>query len=337
MKTVAPGLLVAAALVSVNCLAGVPSPEDDSTKRIVRSSAQQDVPCTPRRRLGFHEPLFGIYQFTKDDESSARLHYSFRYTVTDPGCEAPSRASSAAARADYERMRRHGRHEWYLSYTGQFDFYMGTRDSGPVINRISNPALHYRSYLGKRSGLPQPMQWWDVSIEHRSTGQTTDPNLRTSSGEYSTQTAHERGDHAYLDTMSQDTNFVSLEARWDLGPVRLWSRWKPVYFATTTAVTWGPMAGSNVSIADYDRFRFILGYRLADAPRLIDEKWLYGEWTVGDKGLLTDSFNISAYLPFKLGQLNIPFFARYHHGPLHTLSDFAKEQRSLGFGLLLLQ
>lgn len=337
MKTVPPGLFVAAALASLECLAGVPSPEDDSTKRIVRSS-QREVPCAPRRRLGFHEPLFGIYQFTKDDDSSARLHYSFRYTVTDPGCEVPNRASSAAERVEYERMRRHGRHEWYLSYTGQFDFYMGTRDSGPVINRISNPALHYRNYLGRQSGLPRPMQWWDVSIEHRSTGQTTDPKLRAPNGELAAQLAQERNDHAYLDTMSQDTNFVSVEARWDWRRVSVWSRWKPLYFATTTAITWGPMAGSGVSIADYDRFRFILGYRLADAgKRLIEQEWIYGEWTVGDKGLLTDSFNISVYFPFKLGQLNIPFFARYHHGPLHTLSDFANDQRSIGFGLLLLQ
>lgn len=35
----------------------------------------------------------------------------------------------------------------YISYTGQFDFYMGTRNSGPVVNRISDLAIHFQWLL----------------------------------------------------------------------------------------------------------------------------------------------------------------------------------------------
>ena len=34
--------------------------------------------------------------------------------------------------------------ELNLSYTNHSDFYARARDSGPVINRISNPGLHLR-------------------------------------------------------------------------------------------------------------------------------------------------------------------------------------------------
>jgi hypothetical protein len=320
-RYLAIGLAMAVALP---CL-GQPGPEDDSD-RLPQAEVSLPAPgpeCRTRRRLGFHEPLYGLYKFTEGDDDAIRLHYSFKYTLTEPGCELTDASGKVELRAP--------NHEIFVSYTGEFDFYVGSRESGPVINRISNPALHYR-YFGT-SRFNAGWRWLDLGVEHRSTGQTTDPE-DTVGGVYRTQIEDAAGNHAYFDSLSQDTNFVSLDTRYDVKDwLRLWARWKVFYFANKVEVTYGPHQGAEVQ--DYDRVRLTAGYRISAKTRVRDEWWLYGEWTVGDKGLKTDSLDVSAYLPFKLW-IHWPLYIRAHFGPNEILSDFTRERNSIGFGFQFL-
>jgi hypothetical protein len=361
-------LILAAALPPLPAL----SQDDETADRVrlctPRPSADPDedyrIPllCADPPRVRPHEQIYAVYQRAEDDDNAGRLHYSFRYTLFTPNCIARYRAQydrddfknrtpaekSALADAVRECLKEYdNRSEWYLMYTGQFDFYWGTRDSGPVVNRVSNPGAHYRRYTAK--GLrPAPggngereihLRWWDVGVEHRSNGQTTDAYALAPDGRYRADLENESGNRAYIDSISQDTNYLSVEAAYEYGErVQFALRVKPFYFSNDTAVTWGPLLGQQVRMQDYDRARFSVEWTFgATSRQRARQRRLDLEWTVGDKALKTDSLNAALYWPATWGDWTIPLYLRAHYGPLQTLSDFTREQASIGAGLLLLE
>lgn len=353
--------LAAAVAIAVPICCSAASPVlDDPEKELARrctpdlaGGLTMPAECDTHPRLRAHEPIYAIYQTTDDDERAFRLNYSFRYMLFQRDCLAayrearesdvrqlprkePADHRAIAADAlkcldDYNR-----RDEIYLTYTGQFDFYWTTRPSGPVINRISNPGFHYRRHVNLPWG-PLTVSWLDAGVEHRSNGQTTD--AKDAEGRLRAQAAYEANDHAYLDSISQDTNFFALETALKIGRLYEVQARLKAYFSNETNVTWGPHADTDVQMSDYDRARVIVTYRFDGGRRKLD-----AEWTVGDKGLKTDSFDLGLYFPAKLCpfrwricELEVPWYARAHFGPLHTLSDFTQRYSSFGFGVLLLE
>ena len=312
-------------------------------------------------RLSSYDPIYAVYQGAHDDERSIRLHYSMRYLLFMPDCLAnygaalneeartgglDSSEKAAIARNAVDCIKGFDqRHEFFLAYTGEFDFYWNTRNSSPVVNRINNPGAHYRRHINSYGERSIRFRWIDLSLEHRSNGQSTDPSIRVTDassqdfGRYRTQVEYEKGNHAYLDSISQSTNFAAAQALFQIGDgLNLWTRVKLFYFANNTAITWGPMADQNVQMWDYDRLTLAAAYRIGgEKTSRSDERRLFADWTLGAKGLATDSFNFGLYWPVRVGGVPVPLFARLHYGPLNTLSDFAKEQTSFGVGLLLLQ
>jgi len=249
--------------------------------------------------------LFGHWMrnpgWTGNDERAMRAQYSFRYVLV-------------------------GRSAWdlALSYTGEFDFYMNTRPSGPVINRLSNPALRAR-YVPRRARTEQGVGSVELSYEHESDGQTTE----VAGGREAelAQDAYNRGDRAYFDEISRGSDFVSVGLDLPEGStglpvsVRAKLRW---YTHQDSAVTWGPLAGRGERLADYHRLRVRIGKQTRLG--LID-----GQWTLGDGGLRTDSFEIG-WQPAPSWNL-LPLYVRYHRGPLNTLSNYSQRQDSIGIGL----
>lgn len=300
-------------------------------------------------RFGIFEPGYAIARKSQNDEKALRLHFSMQYALFIKDCLSAYRAAPATSRPEAARQAREclrdfesNRHDIFLMYSGEFDFYWTTRPSGPVVNRISNPGGHYRQYRDPTGRW----RWWDIGIEHRSDGQTTDPFARITDptspnfGRYQAQVEAERGNHAYLDSLSQDTNYLAVEVYHQLdGHTGLATRLKPAYFATNVVAIGGPAGVQSVRMEDYDRLRFTLTYRLGDEhpDERSKEKRVQVEWTLGDQGLATDSINLNLFLPGSFGGWNIPFFARLHAGPLNTLSDFARSQTSFGVGLFLLE
>jgi hypothetical protein len=57
------------------------------------------------------------------------------------------------------------RNEFFLAYTGEFDFYWNTRDSSPVVNRINNPGAHYRRHINLTGERGVRLRWIDFSVE----------------------------------------------------------------------------------------------------------------------------------------------------------------------------
>jgi hypothetical protein len=253
------------------------------------------------------------------DERALRVQYSFKYTLL--GCAPGARPKSEGLAPAPDPLSS----EVFVAYTGQFDFYMGTRPSGPVINRISNPGIHWR--------LPVKALWKDLapntavvlSVEHRSDGQVFEPTR--GAGSEVAQRAYDGQDRALFDTISRGSNFLGVHAQADqiLGVQRVdLSATLHAYFSQDSAITWGPLRNSGTRIADYDRLWMRAGTNLS--------QFGYWElaWRIGDRGLKTDSFDLGWQAPESWA---LPIYARLHRGPMNTLSNYTQRQDSLGMGL----
>lgn len=250
-----------------------------------------------------YEPNYFIYRWAEEDETALRAHISFQYKLHEYGHD------------DLVDLIRNS--YFYFSYTGEFDFYTGTRDSGPVVNRVNNPAVHWRKVYSD-------FKFIDVSLEHKSNGQSTE--VATPRQIERTQLAYLEGDRHFFDTISRGSDFLAVEGKYKTLDCS-WSFYAKakIYLRTDYAVTWGSDAGNDLSIEDYDRVRFLVNYKIGEGE-------LGVEWTLGDKHLNTDSWNID-YLFSK--DAIIPIYVRYHYGPLFTLSNYTKEENYIGVGIKL--
>lgn len=261
-----------------------------------------------------HEPSYGVYQKAEEDETALRAHYSFRY-VLDPVPDKESVEQDSAKPCLPQPRFEAG---WYLKYTGEFDFYAGSRDSGPVINRISNPGMHYR-WRQPVAGITS-LRWVDLGLEHLSNGQTTE--VHSASEAARAQKAYDEGDHKFFDTVSRGMNFFSTEVRLGqtedpLGSLYAKARF---YFHQDTGVTWGPWAGKGTTISDYDliRLTWVRATGVEDGEFSVT-------WTLGEKGWATDSWDLD-YLPSATNRWT--WYLRYHQGPLQTLSNYTQIGRA---------
>jgi outer membrane phospholipase A len=275
-----------------------------------------------------YEDNYMLYQqmdnrgWAERDESAFRGHYSFKYSLLcRPRPETPDETSSRKYRNECDDTN-----ELFLFYTGAFDFYMGTRPSGPVINRLSNPGLQWRMPWRRRFDLGA-MAPSNVSIglEHMSNGQTIE--VGSPRDIEAAQRAYEARDRVYFDQISRGVDFVSLGADWQsdrgLGPSgKLQLRH---YLHQDTDVTWGPRARDQPRLADYQRATMLVRYAWSDSLAFETR------WTVGDRGLKTDSWDFGVQLT--LGNHVIPLYFHVHHGPLNTLSNYTQRQDSIGIGL----
>jgi len=314
-----------------------------------------DLCDSKKSRLTAYQPNYAILQNTNDDERSIEVHYSFKYSFTKPHCMPLKKSKGSDAYPDIDCLNDYdSRWEAFFTYTGEFDFYMGTRDSSPVVNRISNPAFHYRKHLGDTfSGKAMSLEWLNVAIEHRSDGQVIEADEKITDpaspdfGRYRAQVELEKGNHQYFDAISRGANYFSFEGKLNIGKshseykvcneelscVSTWVSAK-LYFTKDSDVYWGPQANRGITISDYDRFRFVIADAFNTSFSPIPKMELGLEWTVGDELLSTDSFDINVFFPWiPKDNLKIPLYLRAHIGPMNTLSDYTKEQNSIGIGV----
>lgn len=241
------------------------------------------------------------------DDGALRAHYSFKYRVTPDKC-----LPTVFGRAS----------EVFLSYTGEFDFYLGTRPSGPVINRLSNPALHWHTIETNHIGSKYD---FDVGLEHRSDGQVTE--VITPAEADRAQRAYDSKDKEFFDTISRGSNYLSFtmlqQDAFGIPKLSFRSRLK-LYLTRDSRVTWGPLAGGGSSISRYD----LLNLR----ARYATERFGIVEidYVVGSNGLAGDSLTVGW---FAKPDTALPIYLRVHIGPMNTLSNYSQRQDSIGFGL----
>lgn len=268
-------------------------------------------------RLRSYEPSHITWRSATGDKNALRARYSFKYSLL------PNDQNNQPT------------HDLFLKYTGEFDFYVSTRPSGPVINRISNPGIHYQYSYGSQPDLGfGKLKWLGIGVEHLSNGQTTD--VSSASEISKAQAAYVNGDNQYFDGVSRGVNFIMGEAHsvteFSSSKLSLYGKAK-LYLSQDGDITWGPLANKGVRISDYDRIRILARQSFG---KLGDHKYKREasiEWTVGDDFLRTDSFNIDYMEHVSVFGADIPVYVRYHYGPMFTLSNYTQSQKSLGFGV----
>lgn len=304
-----------------------------------------------KRRFKSYEPSFFIYQWSEDfagieDESALEAHYSFQYILFN--CNYTFEPSDKC-------QKKADTFELSISYTGEFDFYAGTRKSGPVISRLNNPAINL-SYKLRESLKFEKFSVSKIGLhfDHRSNGQVVDANKKESTtGNFLTQNALDTGDSKYFDSISRGANFAKLSTRFHIdfwgkdspdnkkcnrspSCVNFWVSYKQ-YVTHDSNITWGTLAGTDTSFKDYDLVKIVA----SDTFSIKYEKGflklthftLEAEYTFGNEFLDTDSVDINVILPVDLWGLNLPLLFRYHNGPMDRLSDYTNSYTSYGLGL----
>lgn len=247
--------------------------------------------------------------------------------VKDEVAQAPGTRSSF-----WQRLRNA---ELFVSYTNRFDFYLGSRDSGPVINRVSNPGLHLRLPVEVGGNEDDRRDAWQLSLEHMSDGQVVEP-ATNARDQLLAQRAYERGDRHFFDTISRGMNFVAVQREW------VWKRSdnEPSfdvrakikhYVGSDSSITWGPLADRGLRFADYERIGVRLGVHLPHLGRF--------ELTsqIGDRGLRRASHTLGwqRNLRWESWNVELPLYVQAHFGPMNTLSNYTQRQDSFGIGLRL--
>jgi hypothetical protein len=323
----------------------------------------QDQPCgavgDAERFAAFHDNYALVNQMSNNgwasrDERAVRGQLSVKYSFV--GCPQrrekdshtlkPAPADTEAKTEGdkdpgkptsfWQRMRNA---ELFVSYTNRFDFYLGSRDSGPVINRLSNPGVHLRlpvrlSSDDKEDGRRDA---WQISLEHMSDGQVVDP-VNNAHDQLLAQQAYERGDHRFFDTLSRGMNYVAVQGEW------VWqlpakkdaqfdvrAKVKAYVGKPESAITWGPLAGQGLKFADYERAKIRLGLYWPHLGRF--------ELTtqIGDRGFSHASHSLGWQYTVRCPFLNLelPIYVLAHYGPMNTLSNYTQRQDSIGFGVRL--
>jgi len=327
----------------------------------------------PISRFQEYKPNFLVWYHTQGSDHW-RAQYSFRYYITRPHCLCGdtdryvyySQKESEKCFKGFQT-----RTAWFFSYTGEFDFYMTTRDSHPVVNRTNMPAIHVRTYkdnlqyfdtLNKKLPFNIDLKWWELALVHRSNGQIFNTNTENytpapvgkDTPQYWTEVQYSKKNERFFDSLSRSENFIQFETKLEIEtnttqePWKLWLSAKSLYFAEESDVNWDPKIPKDTNFADYDRFRIVLAKKwdvnkrvtlpLINVTASIPFVSPSIEWLVGDRFLKTDSTNIGIEIPVKFNdKYAIPFYIRAHLGPMYKLSNYTKSQDAIGIGFILRQ
>lgn len=311
---------------------------------------------TDPARLTAYEDNFAIWNqmrnnaWTGKDEQALRARISFKFTFCGPQFRrsTPARAPASSASQPASSPTGHGEPEptststWcptsellrdaelYFGYTSEFDFYAGTRPSGPVIGRVNAPGFFVRMPASKvLPGNWRESDGLELGLQHRSDGQATEVvsarDARIANQQYAD------ANHPYFDTVSRGANYwlvaadKALDTPSGSDSLHLRAKLRLYIGRQDSDITWGPLAGSGRRFSDYDRLELQTWWRLRKSLQFDLN------WRVGDKGLATDSWTLGA----ELSLFGIPWYVRAHRGPMNTLSNYTQRQDSLGFGLRL--
>jgi hypothetical protein len=264
-----------------------------------------------------------VIQNTENDDVSVEGHMSFRYTLFDCRRNNTEDNWNTCRAMDKDRLQ----FLWHFTYTGEFDFYADSRDSDPVINRISNPALHFQ-WLWQSDNW---IDYIDIGLEHRSDGQVIEIDERDENDNLLTQIAYDENDFKYFDGLSRGSNYLSFNTGssytqdWD------WRASVKLYLTHDTDINWGPLANQGVNIADYDIFN------IAFKGKVPIGDWKFpvvAEYTIGNELFDTDSLELSIGVPVETFRLSLPFYFKFHFGPMDTLSNYTESVYSVSFGLV---
>ena len=326
-------LVASAWLVASSCWAG----EESKLSQSVSGKEFNDP-----QRLTAYEDSYAIWNqmrnngWTTKDEQALRAKISFKYTFCGPQFRRPTgqdrvdKKTPDSAREDSwcPSSGKWADAELFFGYTAEFDFYAGTRTSGPVIGRVNAPGLFVRLPAVRILGADwKETDGLEVGLQHRSDGQatevTSDRDARIANEQYA------GGNRPFFDTISRGANFMMIAVDKELPPppigekLTLRAKLRLYLGQQDSDITWGPLANGGRRFSDYDRLQLHAWWRLSRQTQFDLD------WRLGDRGLATDSWTFG--LEFNVAA--VPLYVRLHRGPMNTLSNYAQRQDSIGIGI----
>ncbi|WP_416305968.1 phospholipase A [Neptunicella sp. SCSIO 80796] len=240
--------------------------------------------------------------------------------------------------------------DWNLAFsaTVEFDFYMGTRHSGPVIGRRYNPGIQYYYSMNRVEGWRE----YRLSVEHESNGQSTE-SLETLNriaadifNEYSDSSHFDMSKARELasETISMGNNFVSLggvyrfnrkelpdnqcdqdfscfDIHFKLRDNTLITDENSGNFRSIEATNQHLSHYQGTTISYFNRFRFGLTGKDYWALEL---SYTTGQINGGRPGS-NSTFLANIYYDLSVGDVVIPLMLKCRTGYLHDLYNFAEK------------
>ncbi|WP_105166587.1 hypothetical protein [Pseudoalteromonas sp. T1lg23B] len=249
-----------------------------------------------------------------------------------------------------------------FSFSGEFDFYLGTRNSGPVVGRRYNPGLQLAWGTVKRDGVIE----WRLSLEHESNGQTTDslPTLLSIARDNKAEYAQDHPDidnYYYLqmatETVSRGSDFLAVggvyrvnlnnvayqDCHSKLSCFDIHLKFRKVLGDPEDEVFWDVTKRLD-QLEDYQGtdITFVSQFSIEDrifkllgGPSTLSLRYRSGEIWGGDMGT-NNTFDLSFTSHLHVtSEVQLPIIFSYHAGYLEELYKYSEKAHYLRVGLAL--
>lgn len=295
------------------------------------------------------------FQYDNDLERAVDVQYSFMYLFSNPELYKLS-INEKSNSSDWD-------YNFAFSFTGEFDFYMGSRFSGPVVGRRYNPGIQF--FWNRKIVSPTFLQTTDFgfSIEHESNGQTTHgegdegvtvdylPSIADDFKRINVDYANSSSDAYYIEmateTISRGYNFIAFYAHHFIGTVKGWTLlagWKLRYDEFTSAddrIFWddnysdskfinhkGTKLGVYARGGEYTKPFEWLGLN----QQAVSVEYRTGQLLTGD-AFDKHTLDVTYMVDLVLGEdTRIPLFVKYHNGYLDEVFNYHIKQEKWLFG-----
>lgn len=271
-----------------------------------------------------------------EDDEHLEVYYSFKYRISN---------EKIHGKLSYNNY-------YYLSYTGKFDFYTDifhetpeSRKSSPVINRLSNPEIHYRAYLSSKNqkqGLFS--KYIDVAFGHESNGQTLDINSYEAYRDNTQDGVH------FVDYISRGWDYLSAEYKYEYNKkncdaeyfsclyghiyVRRFYNYGPLQKGIDDDIFWPDTVNTDAKIKYFDGIRLILGKEFPSEPGSPPDKGYWINYRTGiNKTGKYNSFTLNVRHDVGLFGFKLPVYLRYFNGYGKELTTYHERDREISIGL----
>jgi len=230
----------------------------------------------------------------------------------------------------------------HLAYTGRFDFFLGSRGSSPVVNRLNNPELLFRRWDFSTKGISD---YFQIAYGHESNGQQIN-----SQALYDSDTRQNRNDF-----ISRGWDYISVEKKYsrywqqDNTKCKLSISCTEFWFTFKGILSEGALQGDiedaifipdrpvNDDIRNYDGLQAVISHEWQRKEKLFEEMELSLKLVTGSRSPLknvTKELQLrgtTKELPFL--NLRLPLYFVYRNGFIEETADYSLKTEFFGFGL----
>lgn len=277
------------------------------------ASAQDTIPVKDKKerglfkRLESNEPNYVAWTASDDtDNNHSEFYISLKYPI-------------------FSNLWEWGADVLFI-YNGKYDFYIGSRDSAPIVSRLQNPGIAIeKAFNGKNGPHNLRIGWY-----HESNGQSVE-----------TQTQFNNTENA-IDHVSRGWDYLGIDYKKSFKPdlifdtsLRLFCDCQAMGFLDKREdeIFWRPVV-EQPSIWDFDGFRTGLEYSPGKIGNFLTNVRIRADIRTGLGD--SDAFgNVSGKLSlsFRIAD-NIPLSIFYFNGYGKDISTYHRRDQYIGFGFV---